>query len=74
MRVFARIEESLRRIFVQENASLGWMPDRLPSFNEPTIILPREIPYIHAGYAEFPPEIGAEVAAHLQLMPSKHGR
>jgi putative exosortase-associated protein (TIGR04073 family) len=23
-------------------------------------ILPPEIPYIHAGYAEFPPEIGAE--------------
>jgi len=38
MRVFARIEESLRRIFVQENASLGWTPDRLSSLNEPTII------------------------------------
>ena len=38
MRVSARTEESLRPIFVQEDAILGRTPDRLPSFNWPTIM------------------------------------
>jgi hypothetical protein len=35
MRVSARTEESLRPIFLQENAILGWTVDRLPSFSWP---------------------------------------
>jgi hypothetical protein len=38
MRVSARTEESLRPLSVQGNAILGRTPDRLPSFNWPTIM------------------------------------
>jgi hypothetical protein len=35
MRVSARTEESLRPIFLQESAILGWTVDRLPSLSWP---------------------------------------
>jgi hypothetical protein len=38
MRVSARTEESLRPIFVQEDATPGWMSDRLPTVIRLTIM------------------------------------